>query len=155
MDSRSHIVKRGLKSKRCHRLGDNFCRERPDRVYAKDLAVFFLSHHLDETLVLAKDGCLTVADERELTGLHLEASLARLLFSQTDGPDLGLAICRVRATLAIKRLHIFTGHTPHRNNPLHRSGVRELGKPRDDVPDSIKMRLGGLEIRIRHYEATF
>ncbi len=83
---------------------DNFRRERPDCMHSKNLAVLFLRYHFDEPFMLAKDGRLAIADERKLSGLHLEARFARLLLRKAYGTDLRLAVSSVRAPLAIERL---------------------------------------------------
>ena len=54
----------------------------------------------------------------------------------------------VGAALAVERLHVFPGHAADGDDAFHRSGVRELRKPGDDIADGIEMRLGGFQIRV-------
>src|SRR6185437_9892469 len=116
---------------------DDFRRERSDRVYTENFAVFRLRNHLDEAFMTAEDTGLAIAKEWELAGLDFVASIASLLFRQADRADLRLAIRSVGAALAVKRLHLFPCHASYGDNSFHGSGVRELGKSGNDIADGI------------------
>src|ERR1700693_1994254 len=121
-----HIVQGSLKTQSRDRLSDNFGRQWANGVHAKNLTVLLLRDHFDKSFMLSQDRRLSIADERKLPSLHLEARLAGLLFRQADGSDLRFAVGRVRAALAIERLHLFAGHGAHGGNSLHRSRVCKL-----------------------------
>ena len=154
MDRGGHVVERGFEAERCDWLGDDFRGQRADGVHAENFAVFFFGHHFDEAFVLAEDGGLAVADEREFSGLHLEAGVARLLFGEADGADLRLAVGAVGAALAIEGLHFFSGHAAYGDDSLHGGGVRELRQAGHDIADGVEMRLVGLEERVGMDEAA-
>ncbi len=103
MHHEHHVVDGGFQCDRRGRFGENFRRQRADDVHAQNLAVFFFGHHFDETFVLAEDGGLAVAEEREFADLHLVARLARLPFGQPDRADLRLAIGAVGNARALER----------------------------------------------------
>jgi len=59
-------------------LGDNFRRERTDRVNTQDFTVFGIGHDLDEAFVLAENCCLAIGEKWEFADFDIEASFPRL-----------------------------------------------------------------------------
>src|SRR5260370_4361095 len=69
------------------RFGDQLVSLRPDDVYAENLAILFVRHHLHEPVVLAVDGSLAIRQKRELADLHFATSGSRLRLSHSDAAD--------------------------------------------------------------------
>src|SRR5258707_85921 len=100
---------------------------RPYEVMAMPFAFFFPENVFDEPAVIAQDGGLAVADERELAGLHRVAGVARLLFRQPNGADMRLAIRGVGDALLDDGGPLFSGDVGYRGDAFHHRGMSEEG----------------------------
>src|SRR5271163_960354 len=149
-----HVVECGFQAHGCNGLGDNFRGQGADGVHAQDFAVLFFGYHFYEAFVLAENGGFAVAEEREFSGLHLEAGVASLFFGEADGTDLRLAVGAVGAALAIEGLDFFSGHAPNGDDAFHGSGVRELRQAGDDVSYGVEVRLVGFQEGVGVNEAA-
>ncbi len=87
-----HIVYSAFQMQHCGSFRQNFRGQRSDDVNSQHLAVFFIRDHFDEAAVIPKNGGLAVSHEGKFPGLHRITRVARLLFRQTDGTNLRLAI---------------------------------------------------------------
>src|SRR5271170_3047133 len=154
VDGGGHVVERGLQSHGCYWLGDNFRGQWADGVHAQNFAVLFFGYNFYEAFVLAEDGGFAVAEEREFSGLHLEAGVASLFFGEPDGTDLRLAVGAVGAALAIEGLDFFSGHAANGDDSFHGGGVRELRQAGDDVSDGVEVRLVGFQEGVGVNEAA-
>src|SRR5690242_24332 len=137
MDLRRHIVERGFQAKRGNRFGDDFRGEGTNRMDAKNFAIFGFRDNFDETFMLAEDGGLAVAKERELAGFDFVASITSLFFREANRADLRLAIRGVGAAPAVKGLYLFSGHATHGDDAFHRCRVGELRESRNDIANGI------------------
>src|SRR5689334_4309713 len=87
--------------------------------------------------MVVDDGGFGIRRERELTHLHLMASLFCLGFRQAHAADLRLTVGAAGNMVFVDWLCRFAGNTRGGNNPFHGACVSKLWKTRDNVANGI------------------
>src|SRR3546814_14587679 len=108
---------------------------------AEQFAGRLVEHRLDEALGLAQRDRLAVADEGELTDLHLAAALFRLRLGQPHRRHLRLRIGAARYVALVHRMNALVARDrPRRDDALMARLVRQPRRSgavadRHDAPD--------------------